>query len=219
MGADVIFLDGTIYAKSKLDMINDALLAIGESPFIDGTVVDTIPVGTDGETAKRLVEKTMVEVQSRGWYFNTDYDFVLTPDINGFITMPPNTLRVDFGNAGNKHRYTIKNGSIYDYLNKSFIIESDLVCDITWLVDYSELPPEAYEYISLRAARKTQQKLIGSVETDSFTIRDETDSYVNLQRRQAQSQDYNIQNSRVSTRTHNGYLVAGLYGSKGRRNF
>jgi hypothetical protein len=219
MGVDVIFLDGTIYAKSKLDMINDALLAIGESPFIDGTVVDNIPVGTDGETAKRLVEKTMVEVQSRGWYFNTDYDFVLTPDINGFITMPPNTLRVDFGNAGNKHRYTIKNGSIYDYLNKTFIIESELLCDVTWLVDYAELPPEAYEYISLRAARKTQQKLIGSVETDSFTIRDETDSYVNLQRRQAQSQDYNIQNSRVSTRTHNGYLVAGLYGSKGRRNF
>jgi hypothetical protein len=42
---------------------------------------------------------------------------------------------------------------------------------------------------------------------------------VNLQRRQLQTQDYNIQNSRVSTRTHNGYLVAGLYGNKGRRSF
>ena len=217
--SDVIFQDGTIYAKSKLNMINDSLLAIGEVPFIDGTVVDTIPIGTDGETAKRLIETTMVEVQSRGWYFNTDYNIKLVPDINSFITMPPNTLRVDFGNSGNKHRYTIKNGSIYDYEKQTFIIEDNLTADVTWLVDYNQLPPEAYEYISMRAARKFQQKVIGSVETDSFTTRDEQDALVNLQRRQLQSQDFNIGNSRVSTRVHNGYLSVGLYGNKGRRNF
>lgn len=215
--SEVVFQDGTIYAKSKLDMINDSLLAIGEAPLMEGTIVDNLPLGTDGETSKRIVEKTMVEVQARGWYFNTDYNFDLYPDIYGFITMPPNTLRVDFGNSNNKHNYTIKNGSIYDYVNKTFKIDKELVADVVWLVDYADIPPEAYEYISLRSARKTQQKLIGSVETDSFTVRDETDSLINLQRRQLQSQDYNIGNSRVSTRTHNGYLVAGLYGSKGRR--
>ena len=133
--------------------------------------------------------------------------------------MPPNTLRVDFGNTGNAHRFTLKNGSIYDYDLQTFQINKVLECDITWLVDYEDLPPEAYEYISLRAARKFQQKVIGSTETARFTEIDEQDSYVNLQRRQLQSQDYNIGNSRVSTRTHNGYLVAGLYGTKGRRNF
>jgi len=214
-----IFQDGTLYAKSKLDMINTCLLAIGEVPFIEGTVVATLPIGTDGETAKRIVETTMVEVQARGWYFNTDYNFVLQPDTSGFITMPPNTLRVDFGNGPDRHRYTIKNGKIYDYLNQTFIIEDTLQADTTWLVDYLELSPEAYEYISLRAARKFQQKVIGSVETDQFTTRDETDSLVNLQRRQLQSQDYNIGNSRVSTRIHNGYLVQGLYGVKNRRDF
>ena len=214
----VIFTDGTVYAKSKLNMINDSLLAIGEVPFLEGTIVDTLPIGTDGETAKRIIESTMVETQSRGWYFNTDYNFKLVPDVNGFITMPPNTLRLDFGKTeGN--RYTLKNGSIYDYQNQTFIIDRPILCDVVWLVDYEDLPPEAYEYISLRSARKFQQKVIGSAETSRFTEIDEQDSYVNLQRRQLQSQDYNIRNSRVSTRIHNGYLVASLYGNKGRLNF
>ena len=217
--SDIIFTSGAVWAKSELSMINDSLLAIGEAPFMEGTVVDTIPIGTDGETAKRLIRSTMIEVQSRGWYFNTDYDYVLTPDINGFITLPPNVLRTDFGNTSNANRFLIKNNGIYDVANQTFIIEGEIMCDIVWLVDYTNLPPEAYEYISLRAARKFQQKVIGALETDQFTMRDEQDALVNLQRRQLQTQDYNIQNSRVSTRTHNGYLVAGLYGNKGRRSF
>ncbi len=215
---DTVFLDGTIYVKSKLDMINQCLLAIGEVPLIEGTLVDSLPLGTDGETAKRIVEEVMVEVQARGWYFNTEYNFVLVPDINDFITMPPNTLRADFGvQEGN--RYVLKNGSIYDYQQQTFKIYNNIIGDMNWLIDFQELPPEAYEYISLRAARKFQQKVIGASETDTFTVRDESDALVNLQRRQLQSQDYNIQNSRVSTRIHNGFLVKGLFGNKSRRQF
>ncbi len=217
--SDTIFADGTIYAKSKLDMINKSLLAIGEVPLIEGTNVEALPLGTDGETAKRIVETTMVETQSKGWYFNTDYYFPLLPDSLNFITMPPNTLRVDFGNTKFRHQYILKNGKIYDVVNHTFIIETTLEADVIWLNDYQTLPPEAYEYIAFRAARKFQQSVIGSIETDSFTVRDEADSLVNLQRRQLQSQDYNIQNSKVSTRVHNGYLQQGLYGNKGRRDF
>jgi len=217
--ADIIFQNGAVWAKSELNMINDSLLSIGETPFIEGTLVETLPVGTDGETAKRLIRTTMVEVQARGWYFNLDYAFPLVPDSNKFITMPPNTLRVDFGNTEFRHQYTLKNGKIYDYLNHTYIIENKLIADVVWLVDYAELPPEAYEYISLRAARKFQQKVIGAQEIDQFTVRDETDSLINLQRRQLQSQDFKLANYKVNTRIHNGYLVQGLYGNASRRSF
>ena len=214
-----IFADGTVWSNSKLDMINVCLLSIGEVPLLEGTVVDTIIVGTDADAAKRLVESTMIEVQSRGWYFNLDYDFKLVPDINKFITMPPNVLRVDFGNNEDRHRYSIRNGKIYDYLEQTYIIEKILIADVIWLQDYSELPPEAYEYISLRASRKFQQKVIGSTETDTFTTRDEQDALINLQRRQLQSQDFTIMNHKVSSRIHSGYLNQGLFGSTGRRDF
>ena len=217
--SDIIFQSGAIWAKSELSMINDSLLSIGEAPFVEGTLVETLPLGTDGETAKRLIRSTMIEVQTRGWFFNVDYNFGIYPDTNGFIVLPPNTLAVDFGSTEFRHKYTLRNNKIYDYVNHTYYIPKPLAADITWLIDYASLPPEAYEYISLRAARKFQQKVIGSVETDTFTTRDEQDALVNLQRRQLQSQDYILRNDRVSTRTHNGNLISGLYGNTSRREF
>jgi len=217
--SSIIFQDGAIWAKSELNMINDSLLAVGETPFLEGTVVETLPIGTDGETAKRLIRTTMIEVQTRGWYFNLDYNFKLVPDNSGFITMPPNTLRLDFGYTEYRHQYTFKNGKVYDYLNHTYVIGQTLTADVTWLVDYPDLPPEAYEYISLRSARKFQQKVIGAQETDTFTVRDEVDALTNLQRLQLQTQDYRLSNKRVDTRIHNGYLIQGLYGAAARRRF
>ena len=216
--SQTIFQDGTLYTKSHLDMINQCLLAIGEAPFPSGTLVSSLQLGTDGETASRLVKTTMVEVQTRGWYFNTDYNFDVFVDQNNFITLPPNTLRVDFGTTGNQ--YIMRNGKVYDMLNQTYAISvSPLELDAVWLVDYENLPPEAYEYIALRAARKFQQKVIGSTETAKFTMLDESDALNNLMRLQLQTNDYNLQNSRVSTRVHNGYLIGGLYSSKGRRSY
>lgn len=215
--ADTVFSNGTIYAKSELSMINECLLTIGEAPLIDDTIVDLIPVGTDGDIARRVIQGVMLDVQSRGWYFNTDYDMELLADSDGIISTPPNVLKLDFGNTGYKHKYTLKNGKVYDMEEKTYYIGKDLAADVVWLIDYADLPYEAYEYISSRASRKFQQRVIGAQETDQYAARDEQDSYVQLQRVQMQMQDYNIQNSRVSTRIHNGYLVASLYGNKTRR--
>lgn len=217
--SDVVFLDGTTWSKSKLGMINDCMLSIGDVPFPEGTLISSLLLGTDGDTARRLVESTMIEVQSRGWYFNTDYDFKLVPDDEGFISVPPNVLKLDFGRSPTPHRYIKRNGRVYDMLNKTYQISNTLYPDIVWLVDYGELPPEAYEYISLRAARKFQQKVIGSTELANFTMLDEQDALTHLQRLQLQIQDYNLQDSRVSTRIHSGYLQRGLYNSKGRRDY
>lgn len=217
--SSVIFQSGAVWANSELSMVNECLLAIGEAPYIDGTIVESLPVGTDGEIAKRIVRSTMLEVQQKGWYFNTEYDFKLYPDVNDFVAVPPNVLRLDFGNSGNKHRYIIQGSSIYDRKDQTFKIKETLTADVVWLEDYSDLSIEAYAYITLRSARKFQQRVIGSGEIDQFTIRDEADALTDLQRVQMQTQDYKLQNHRVNTRIHNGYLVRGLYGNTDRRNF
>lgn len=205
--------------QDKLAMINKCLQSIGEVPLLPETVLDTLPVGTDGETALRIVEETMTNVQARGWHFNTDYNLPLVPDTQGFITMPPNTLRVDFGNTEYRHRYQLKNGRIYDMKEHTFVIEETLEADVVWEVDYEELSIAGYEYISLRAARKFQTAVIGSLETDSFTVRDEQEALVQLQREQLQVMDFTLRDNKVSTRSHSGYLVKGLYSSTGRRDY
>lgn len=213
--ADTIFADGTVYSKTKLNMINRCLRAIGEVPYPEGTLIESLALGTDGETASRIVSETMVEVQAIGWYFNLDYNFKLYKDVNNVIALPPNTLRVD---THNDNRYIDKTGKIYDMEKQTYIIEPTYIeADVVWLVDYPTLPAEAYEYISARASRKFQEYVIGAPDLTQTTTNAEQETFVRLQRRQLQTQAYNIQNSRVSTRTHNGYLQAGLRGNKGRR--
>lgn len=210
-----IFLDGTVYSKTKLNMINKCLLAIGETPYPEGTLIPSLALGTDGETASRIVEETMIEVQSIGWYFNLDYNFKLYKDVNGVIALPPNVLRVD---TQYDNQYVEKDGKIYDVINQTYIIEPAYIeADITWLVDYPTLPPEAYEYIGARAARKFQESVVGAPDLSRTTTMAEQDAYIRVQRRQLQTQAYNIQNPRVSTRVSNSYLRAGMVRSKGRR--
>lgn len=210
-----VFLDGTVYSKTKLNMINKCLLAIGEVPFPEGVLVDTLALGTDGETAKRIVEETMVEVQAIGWYFNLDYQFKMYKDVNNIVAIPPNVLRID---TQDSNRYIDKSSKLYDLQEQTYIIVPTYIeTDVVWLVDYPTLPPEAYEYIAARSARKFQQYVVGAPDLTQTTTMAEQETFVRLQRRQLQTQAYNIQNSRVSTRTHNGYLQAGLYGNKNRR--
>ena len=209
-----IFADGTIYSKTKLNMINRCLLAIGEIPLPEGTLVNKLALGTDGNVASRIVEETMIEVQSIGWYFNIDYNFKMYKDIYNFIVLPPNLIRVD---EMNSNKYMEKNGRLYDNEKHTYIIEPDYVeVDVVWLVDYPTLPAEAYEYIAARSARKFQEYTIGAPDLTSTTSRAEQETFVRVQRRQLQTRAYNIQNSKVSTRTHNGYLRGSLYGNKGR---
>ena len=198
-----IFTDGVVYSNTKLDMINDCLLSIGEMPYPDGTLVSDIQTGEDGDVARRMVEEVMVEVQSRGWFFNTDYNYNFVPDTNNFITLSPNALRVDFHN----NQYVLRGKRVYNRDKFTYALPDIDVLkgDIVWLVDYEDLPPNAYMYISMRAARKFQQKVIGSQELAAYTQLDETDALVNMQREQLQYQEYNMRAKEISRHT-NSYL-------------
>ena len=210
-----VFSDGTVYSKTKLNMINKCLLAIGETPYPEGTLISSLALGTDGETASRIVEETMIEVQSIGWYFNLDYNFRLYKDINNVIALPPNVIRVD---TQLDNQYIEKNGKMYDLETQSYIISPVYIeADVIWLADYPTLPPEAYEYIGARSARKFQQYVVGAPDLTQTTTLSEQDAFVRLQRRQLQTQAYNIQNSRVSTRASNTHLRHSMRAVKGRR--
>ena len=223
-----LFSNTTLYKKGEINMINECLMSIGEPPYPEGTLPEHIQLGSDGDVARRMVASTMVEVQSRGWWFNTDYEFVFYPDsgINigaetegGFIVVPSNLIRMDVGNTTEKHRFIIKEGRIYDMLEQDFVHDMPITADVVWLADYESLPYVAYTYISLRAARKFQQRVIGSTELYGFTLAEEQDAYINLMREQMQYQDYSILNPVVTNRLNNGNIKQGLYKIKSRRQY
>lgn len=196
-----IFTDGSLYARNKLGMVNICLSAIGEAPLPNETILDSVPVGTDAYVAKDIVHETMLEVQSRGWFFNTEDDYDLVPDNNGFIGIPLNVLRVD-SNVGTTS-VIVKNGKLYDRGNKTFIFTTSQTMRVVFLIDYENLPINAYQYIAYRAARKFQQRVIGSENLGKFTQIDEQDAFINLQREELQYNDYSMIETRITNRRTN----------------
>src|SRR5690606_13607997 len=68
---------------TELEAVNDMLVGIGQLP-----VNAIIPEIVDQSIALAELHKVVREVCAYGFKFNTDEDYVLTPDIDGFVAIP-----------------------------------------------------------------------------------------------------------------------------------
>ena len=75
---------------TELEAVNDMLIGIGQLP-----VNAIIPEIVDQSIALGELNKVVREVCLYGFKFNTDEDFVLSPDIDGFIAVPTGALDID----------------------------------------------------------------------------------------------------------------------------
>ena len=80
----------TTTVTTKLEATNVMLTAIGESPVNTITSSTT----TDVSIAIQILDNVSREVQSVGWHFNTDTNYLLAKNTSNQIVLPSNCLRV-----------------------------------------------------------------------------------------------------------------------------
>ena len=174
---------------TELDAINTMLSAIGEAPV--NTVEDNGVV--DAVLARQILKSVNIEVQSRGWHFNTEKDFVLTPTYpEGEIHLPSNVLRVDTTEEYASVDVVQRGLRLYDRRNHTYQFDAALKVDMVLFLDFSELPEPACQYITLRASRIFQERVVGSPELSQFSLKDELRALVSLNDLEAENADYNI---------------------------
>ena len=78
-------------AITKLDAVNRMLASIGQSPV--NTLTGTLP--KDVNKAVLALDNALRDVLTRGWSFNSDTEFPLSPDSNGRIDVPVNAASID----------------------------------------------------------------------------------------------------------------------------
>lgn len=176
---------------SELDAINIMLGTIGESPI---NSLDAATGVVDAVTARAILSEVSVQVQEEGWHFNTEYEFVLMPSLDTKeIYVPPNTIEVDTSeNDRNGLDVAIRGNRLYDRKNKTFKFEQEIKADLTILLEFNELPQAARHYITVRAARVFQQRVVGSDTLGSFTEKDEARALRSMRRYESKTADYNI---------------------------
>lgn len=177
---------------TELDAVNMLLLSIGQAP------VNTLEVSgiRDVSIARLYLHNASRAVQSKGWSFNTEKEFPLTPDANGHIAVPGTALSLDpcrrqddFVQRLDPNDSAMK---LYDRENHTFEIDKPVDVDIVWLFTFEGLPQSARNYITVVAARQFQAQQVSSDILYRFGERDEAMALAVLTRDEKRVKNGNI---------------------------
>ena len=136
---------------SELEAINTILSVIGESPISSLSEVSSV---ADAVTAQSILSEVSRQVQTKGWHFNTEKDFELTPDTyNKEILVPTNALRVDSMGDDREMDVVQRGNKLYDRKKHTFQFDKSIKCDLVVLLPFDQLPQAARHYITIKAAR------------------------------------------------------------------
>jgi len=129
-------------------------------------------------------------VQSEEWHFNTVTDYEPIREVSGKLRLPDNTL---FADAKSKQNDVVQRGLyLYNRKDRTDVFSETLKIDLTVQLDWDELPEVARRYITLRASRIFQGRMVGSSELQSLIAVDEMQSRARLLELDSQSSDRTI---------------------------
>lgn len=172
---------------TKLDAVNTMLSAIGEAP------VNSLSSGlVEAEVAETILNTVDREVQSMGWNFNTELNKSYAQDTNGEIALGSDILRADATLKANSKDLVQRGQKMYDKAKHTFNIGTAVNLDVVVELSFDDLPEIAKRYITLRATRIFQDRVVGSGTLHEFEIRDEQMALMQLKEFDTETEDHNI---------------------------
>ena len=191
---------------SKLDSVNIIISNIGQAPV---TALDTGNPLT--ETAELVLNEISRTVQAAGWYFNTEYSYPLTPDINNEVLIPTNVLSMDFTPYSDIN-VVQRGGKLYNRTDHTYKFTGQLELDIVWLEDFEDIPEAFVDYITIRAANVFAGRTVGSTEAVRFGQQEEALARAGAIEYDTQQGDYSMFSNRNNTTTYRAFRpVQALY--------
>lgn len=173
---------------SKLEAVNSMLGHIGESPV--NSISDTNALPISAATAISVLDEVSRSVQAEGWHFNTELKVTLSPAGDGTITLSDDILEVD--TTDTSIDIAQRGLSLFDRSNNTSVFSKALEVNLTRLLDFTSLPEAARRYITLRASRVFQGRIVGSRELEALIARDEYNARADLMDTEGNNSDRTI---------------------------
>jgi hypothetical protein len=161
------------HVTTELEAVNVMLGAIGEQP------VNSLDISTISEVsiASGILYEVSREMQSRGWSFNEEDEYELAVS-EGEIPLPTNCLKVV---VTGEYDYIIRRGNrLYNRTDHTFVFDAAVEATIVFFLPFTDLPQSARSYITMRAARKFQMRVLGSDSILKFTEVEENQAWLTL---------------------------------------
>lgn len=174
---------------TKLNAVNTMLGYIAEAPV--NTIADTTAIPPSAAIAKGVLDEVSREVQQAGWHFNTARDYTLTANASDNFVLPDNVLQVDA--EDNTYDVVQRGDTLFDRKNYTDVFSDEtLKVNITFLLEFEELPEQARRYITLKSARMFANRLVGSREIESLIFRDEIQAKAAMEEAEGSNSDRTI---------------------------
>lgn len=143
---------------TELEAVNLMLRTIDSAPtdsLEDSANVDVI-------SAKSTLDETLREVQEAGYSFNSEEDYVFTPNVDNEINLNASMVSVDRkpDNDGD-YEVVVRGSRLYNKTDRTYTFTTTVTADVVWLLPWTELPQYARRYIAHRAARKFRDRTVG----------------------------------------------------------
>ena len=185
---------------TKLEAVNSMLSTIGEAP------VNSLTSGlVDAETAETILNEVSRSVQASGWNFNSEPDYTVAANISGKVRLPTEVIRADLADSetkfrSNKNEYVQRGNKMYDKIKHTYNIGAPLTLDVVVLLNYELCPEVARRYISVKASRIFQERVVGSDTLSAMNRNDEQEALFALREMEGDNGDYNIFDDRSTAR-------------------
>ena len=162
---------------TELSAVNSILGSIGQAPVTTLGAVTTDATNSGQEIVNtfanpqiaiihNLLMEVTKDVQNEGWHFNKQDNKKVSPDGNGNFVIPNNYLRYDVHNGLYDRNLDVvrKNGKLFDNVSDTDVFTGDLYFDITYLLDFNDVPPAIQRYIIARASVRAATQLVSNQE-------------------------------------------------------
>ncbi|WP_370640581.1 hypothetical protein [Xanthobacter sp. NFH-44] len=179
---------------TELEAVNALLSAIGESPV--ETLLTVLPA--DAGTALASIRRFSRQLQKSGWSFNSEENFPLSPNTDGEIILPLNTLKVDPSDPSCP--YVQRGGRLYDPVGHTYNIGQPVKVDIVFGLDFYELPETARNFIVIAAGRRFEDQFLGADNLHNYSVKDEQAAWAEFVSDEAENEDLNVLDASLPSR-------------------
>ena len=205
-------------AQATLQAVNEILSCIGQAPvttieaqtitYEDGTTVEAV-INPEVAIAYETLLQVSKEVQAEGWTFNREFEYPLTPDTNGHLSITGGMLQMDLSDTLDNSNYdtVIRNGRLYDKIAHTDVWDTSKTysVDVLWYQEFPDLPQVFRDYITARAATRCAIRLVGDVNLTQALASFETWRRSNCLEYECNEGDYTMFGFRKGNGFYNSY--------------
>ena len=137
------------------DAINEILLSLNELPLDVTDAVEDIPIAVVVNQSLDIAKR---KVLGKGWYFNT-IDMELTPNTDGYISIPFSFLSVDGGDA--EPNLTVRDWKLFDKELLTYKFTENKSCEIIEDIPFDDVPYMIANYIVAVSSLQSYTDIIG----------------------------------------------------------